>query len=37
VLVGDIGGTNCRFQAWELDQDLKPIALVKEQVRLSTP
>lgn len=32
VLVADIGGTNCRFQAWELDQDLKPASLVKEQV-----
>lgn len=32
VLVADIGGTNCRFQAWELDQDLHPVSLVKEQI-----
>lgn len=33
VLIGDIGGTNCRLQAWELDGDLHPQSLVKEQAR----
>lgn len=32
VLVGDIGGTNCRLQAWELDQEFKPLSLVKQHV-----
>nr|AGT99296.1 glucokinase [Parachlorella kessleri] len=32
VLAGDVGGTNCRLQAWELDQDLHPTTLINEQV-----
>eukprot|EP00887_Chlorella_sp_A99_P002491 scaffold10.g2491.t1 len=28
VLVADIGGTNCRFQAWKLDDALRPASMV---------
>lgn len=31
VLVGDVGGTNCRLQCWELDDAFHPTTLVKEQ------
>jgi len=32
VLVADIGGTNCRFQLWELDKYLRPTMMAKEQI-----
>lgn len=32
VLVADIGGTNCRFQLWELDKDTQPSSLCLEKV-----
>ena len=32
VLVADIGGTNCRFQLWELDATLHPEKMSLEQV-----
>lgn len=31
VLVADIGGTNCRFQAWQLDKHFRPSRMVVEQ------
>lgn len=31
VLVADIGGTNCRFQVWQLDKHLRPSRMVLEQ------
>ena len=36
VLAGDVGGTNCRLQAWELDQDLQPTTLINEQAGLAS-
>jgi len=32
VLVADIGGTNCRFQLWELDAYLRPAVMSLEQI-----
>ena len=32
VLVADIGGTNCRFQLWELDAFLRPAVMALEQI-----
>ena len=32
VLVADIGGTNCRFQLWELGADLAPGKMAVEQI-----
>jgi len=32
VLVADIGGTNCRFQLWELDGELKPLDMMLELI-----
>ena len=32
VLVADIGGTNCRFQLWELDAFLRPARMTLEQI-----
>jgi glucokinase len=32
VLVADIGGTNCRFQLWELDTYLRPAVMSLEQI-----
>lgn len=32
VLVADIGGTNCRFQVWQLDKALRPSRLVLEHI-----
>lgn len=32
VLVADIGGTNCRFQLWELDASLHPVKMSLELV-----
>lgn len=32
VLVADIGGTNCRFQAWKLDDALRPASMVLEHI-----
>ena len=34
VLVADIGGTNCRFQVWQLDRHFRPSRMVVEQVGL---
>ena len=34
VLVADIGGTNCRFQVWQLDKHFRPSRMVVEQVRV---
>lgn len=31
VLVADIGGTNCRFQVWQLDAHFRPSRMVVEQ------
>lgn len=31
MVVADIGGTNCRFQLWELDDQLHPTRLANEQ------
>lgn len=33
VIVCDLGGTNCRFQVWQLDKHLRPARMVVEQVR----
>ena len=33
VIVADIGGTNCRFQVWQLDDVLRPSRLALEKVR----
>jgi glucokinase len=30
ILVADIGGTNCRFQLWDLDGDFHPLRLASE-------
>lgn len=32
VLVADIGGTNCRFQLWELDAYLRPSRMALEEI-----
>lgn len=32
VLVADIGGTNCRFQLWELDAFYRPAEMTLEQI-----
>lgn len=32
VLVADIGGTNARFQVWQLDDVLRPSRLILEKV-----
>lgn len=32
VLIADIGGTNCRFQVWQLDTHFRPSRMVVEQV-----
>lgn len=32
VLIADIGGTNCRFQVWQLDTHFRPSRMVLEQV-----
>ena len=32
VLIADIGGTNCRFQVWQLDAHFRPSRMVVEQV-----
>lgn len=31
VLIADIGGTNCRFQVWQLDTHFRPSRMVLEQ------
>ncbi|PSC71239.1 glucokinase [Micractinium conductrix] len=31
VLIADIGGTNCRFQVWQLDAHFRPSRMVVEQ------
>lgn len=31
VLIADVGGTNCRFQCWQLDDALHPTDMIREQ------